>query len=196
MKISIVMITIKKYETIKERIKEALDAALLDNQFILIENENGGVAENRNKGMCQAENDYIIFIDDDLYEYPKGWDKMLIEKVDKNTIVGPRLLNMDGGIQDTISKCNNLEENYINVDYIPGACMALKKNNIYFDEGYKKWGCEDPDFILEQKKYNKNYKVLLCNDVKIKHMNEMKNMKMYDIENKNRFAKKWGFLIQ
>lgn len=197
--ISICLITIRGREQIEDRIQEACDNALGDFQFILISNPNGGVAENRNSGLKKAKGDVIIFIDDDLYGYPKGWNKIFSDKLKEDLnclMVGPRLLNRDGSLQNTISKCPNNQDDWIKVPYLPGACMCYRKNNLLFDEQYRAWGMEDPDIELQMKKIKPNGYFLLCNKIKLIHYNEMKNMKLHDIENKQKFIRKWGFIVE
>ncbi len=197
--ISICMITIKTREEVEDRIQEACNNATSDFQFVFVSNKDGGVAENRNVALRKATGDYIIYIDDDLYEYPKGWDTALLNVLQTNKyclMVGPRLLNMDGSLQKTISRCSDIESNLVRVPYLPGACMCYKKNGIFFDERFKRWGCEDPDFELEMKKENPNGYFTLCNIVKLKHKNEMKNINLFGIKNKELFRQKWGFLVE
>lgn len=197
--ISICLITIKTIPEIEGRIEELNKHTSGDYELILIQNPNGGVAENRNKALQQSKGDIIIFVDDDLYGYFNGWMDILIEKLkeDKNILmVGPRLLNSDGHTQKTISKNDDVVTDYIRVDFIPGACMAYRKNNLLFNEQYKNWGMEDVEFQIELKKQNPNGKILLCNQVKLFHINEMKRHLDFGIQNKELFKRKWGFLIE
>lgn len=197
--ISICLITIKSEDDIKDRLEEIKKQTVLPHDFIFVSNPKGGVAENRNICLRKNKNDYIIFIDDDLYDYPLGWDCILIEKLksDNNILmIAPRLFNMDGSIQNTVSKCPDVTTSYIKVDYLPGACFAYKKNDIFFNEKYKMWGVEDIEFELIMKQKNKSGYFLLCNEVKIKHKNEMKREKEFGLYNKELFKKTWGFLIE
>lgn len=191
------MPTIKQLAEVQDRIDEIKRTATGDYEVIIHSSEGGGVAENRNACLKVAKGEYIIFVDDDLYEYPLGWNEALVgalQSVQGVIMVGPRLLNMDGGVQSTNSQNSNTGPNFVPVRVIPGACMAYRKNDLVFDEGYKKWGWEDPDFQLQLKKKTPG-NVIICNTVKIKHKNEVKNMYAHFDENKKRFISKWGLLL-
>jgi glycosyltransferase involved in cell wall biosynthesis len=192
------MLTVKARADVQDRIDEALGQATGDYEFIFISNPDGGVAENRNACLRQAKGSHIIFIDDDLYGYPIGWNDILVEILNDPNIlmVGPRLINADGTVQNTISKTDDVISEYIPVGYIAGACMAYRKNDMIFNEEYKGWGMEDVEFELELKNNNPNGKILLCNLVKLIHKNEMKNESIYGAKNKIKFIKKWGFIVE
>ena len=192
------MITIKAEEAVKDRAGEATSTATGDFEFILHVNPDGGVSENRNACLRKAKGDTIIFIDDDLYEYPKGWNETLTTVLKSHSVLmaGPRLLNRDNSIQATVSKSSNVTDSYIEVDYIPGACMAYRKNGLLFNEEYKGWGMEDIQFQLELKKLNPAGCIYLCNNVKMVHANEMKNEPKNGKRNKELFRKKWGFVVE
>lgn len=188
--LSICMPTVKPIEEIQDRINEIERATVHKHEIIIESNPDGGVALNRNKCLIKSNGYYIIFVDDDLYGYPKGWDKTLIDQLKENediVIIGPRLLNMDGTIQHTNSRCDNINDDFVEVDMIPGACMAYVKNYLFFDERYKRWGYEDPDFILTMIKSGFGKKIVLANKVKLRHKNEFKHMNDYLHENKTLF---------
>jgi glycosyltransferase involved in cell wall biosynthesis len=197
--VSICMITIKTKEEMQKNIDDALNNAISNHEFIFVSNPDGGVAENRNKCLAQAKGNYVIFVDDDLFNYPHGWDEQLLHKLyeDKNVLMtGPRLLNTDNTFQKTVSHCDDIETDYVKVDYLPGACMVYRRDGIQFNEEYTGWGMEDIEFELMLKKINPSGHFLLCNKVKINHVNEMKNEPNHGSENKRKFYKKWGFMVE
>lgn len=197
--ISICLLTIKAPEQVKDRIDEIKKQSTGDYELIFVSNPNGGVAENRNACLRQAKGNIIIFCDDDLYGYPLGWNEILVNKLSEDSnclMVGPRLLNQDGSIQNTISKCRDMNSDFVKVPYLPGACFVYRKNNLLFNEIYRGWGMEDVEFQLELKKINPNGYFLLTNKLQLKHINEMKREKEFGLQNKELFRKRYGFLIE
>lgn len=197
--VSVCMPTVKSLEEVQDRIDEIEENTVYTHEIIVESNPDSGVALNRNKCLIRSHGLYIIFVDDDLYGYFKGWDKILIDKLREDrsvAIIGPRLLNMNGMIQHTNSKCGNIEDDFIEVEMIPGACMAYTKNYLFFDERYKRWGYEDPDFILRMIREGLGRKILLTNKVKLRHKNEFKHMDDYLHENKTLFVSRYNRLYE
>jgi len=196
--ISICMITIKPDTEVQDRIDEALSNARGDYEFILVSNPSGGVAKNRNDCLRQCKGDFVIFIDDDLYGFPESWDETMIRRLRDPSVLmmGARLLNIDGSIQNTVSKSSNVVDDYVPVEYVPGACMAYRKNDLIFNEEYHGWGMEDIEFTMKLKQANPAGRVYLTNLVRLKHKNEMKREPEFGKRNKELFRRKWGFVIE
>ncbi|MDD5589104.1 MAG: glycosyltransferase family A protein [Candidatus Nanoarchaeia archaeon] len=196
---SICFLTIKTPEQVKDRIEEIKRQSTGDYELVFVSNPNGGVAQNRNECLRKAKGEIIIFCDDDLYEYPMGWNTILVNKLleDPNCLmIGPRLLNVNNSPQTTVSHCDNIKDSFIKVNWLPGACMVYKRNNILFNEMYKFWSPEDIEFQIDLKRNNPNGYFLLCNTVTMKHINEMKRASETGIQGKELFRQRHGFLIE
>ena len=193
---SICMLTIKTKEEVQERIDDAVEHATGNFEFIFVSNPDGGVAENRNACLKKTKGDFICFIDDDLYNFPQGWNEILLDMFlssEDILLVGPRLLNMGNVVQHTNSHApDDLDVDCIEVEMLPFQCIVYKKNDLFFDEEYKKWGYVDADFVCRLKEKNENKKLLLCNKVLLNHKNESKHMMDNLEENKARFLNRWG----
>jgi len=75
---------------------------------------------------------------------------------------------------------------------LPTTLIAFRNNHIRFDEMFIGSGFEDNDFCRQFGREYPNGKFVICNRVKVIHLNEMKNQKgRYWEVNKNYFLKKW-----
>ena len=141
---------------------------------------------NRNIGLDRASSEFIIMCDDDTKDYPIGWDKDLIDILEKTngSMVGARLLNPDGRMQNTAYGNFELEFPYVQVRTMITAVCAFRSTKLRFDENYVGSGYEDTDFCRQL-----GGKFFVVNTVVVTHRNEHK--KPNDVKNAAYYTEKW-----
>ncbi len=192
---SIIIPTLLNREDLSELINNVKEATVGKYELI-VTSQQVSAACNRNIGLEKAKYPIIIMIDDDIRSLPKGWNITLAEPVveDKDGVVmtSARLLDKNGrpGMMTEFSADMNTP--YVEMAYLPSACIAFRKDDTRFDEGYIGSGFEDTDFCMQLKRQYPNKKFLLNNKVKVVHLNERKNQVGSNwIRNQNFFAQKW-----
>jgi GT2 family glycosyltransferase len=133
-------------------------------------------AKNRNFALSWASSDIIIFLDDDITGFYKGWLTDLIEPMsDPNIMVlGARLTNPEGKSQ--MGANSSAEPVYpANDNRVTTAVIAIRKNDIRFDENFIGSGYEDTDYCQQIKEKHGLSKIWINNNCKLIHINEMKN---------------------
>ena len=185
MTISVIIPTIRKEEEIAGLIDEIKDTATHMTELIIASGD-GSAAQNRNIGLDKASSEFIIMCDDDTKDYTPGWDKGLIDILEKTngSMVGARLLNTDGGIQATNYSCYELEFPYVQVRTMITAVCAFRSTKLRFDENFVGSGYEDTDFCRQL-----GGKFFVANTVVVTHRNEHK--KPNDVKNSAYYARKW-----
>jgi len=164
--------------------------------------QKASAAINRNYGLDNSNNDFVIMIDDDIRALPYGWNEEMIRLLIENPkikVVSSRLMTEDGKPGINMGNNYDLSKDVVEVEsgYIPTACIAFKKEkDIRFDEAYIGSGFEDTDFMNQMmKKYPESAHVI-NNTVKLIHMNEMKEQHGDNWEkNKAYFTMKWKNFI-
>ena len=169
---------------------------------------------NRNACLEKSKGEYVIFNDDDIRGYKKGWAHELIlplQNDDNIKIISARLMNVDGtpgtmiSYRSYINECK--EDLWINPHILlPAACIAFTRNtwlsvrenpdvpdNIPFDIAYPKAVAEDSDFIMAIQKTFPDMKTAVNKKVKICHLNsEVWRSPDFDwTKNHQRFKDKW-----
>lgn len=195
--INIIIATYKSAEEINPLVQEIQRETHSDYRLILT-CQKDSAAVNRNYGLDRAESEIVIMIDDDTFGYKCDWEKNLIEPLkDINILaVSARLMGKTFRGQVDYTKpglvtCQNYDINkpVVEVKYIPTTCVAFRKTDLRFHEGFKGSGFEDTYFFWQLQKRNINGKLVIYNEVKIKHKNEKKNQIEYWIENTNLWNK-------
>ena len=191
MKISIIIPTIKIEKEIVGLISEIKGSVVHELELIIASGKRS-VAVNRNIGMERAKGEFIIMCDDDVQDFPYGWDRDLIDalKQTKASMVGARLLNLNGTLQETNYRNFDLSKDFIEVETMITACCAFRNTALRFDENYIGWGWEDSDFCKQL-----GGKFFVINTVKVMHRNEEKNplgSKKQVAKNRIYFLRKWG----
>lgn len=185
-KVSIIIPTIKTEREIANLISEIKNTVAYDLNLIIVSG-NRSTAKNRNIGLERAKNEFIIMCDDDVEGFLYGWDRKLIDalKHTKASMVGARLLNPDGTLQETNYKNFDLSEDFVEVKTMITACCAFRNTALRFDESYMGSGYEDTDFCRQLEG-----KFFVANRIKIIHRNESKNM--FNKRNRKYFREKWA----
>jgi len=162
----------------------------------------GSAAENRNRCIVVAQElkvKYVVMVDDDIGALYDGWYQDLIKPlVDgvggaKVVISSARLINADGSF-GAMMFCGDAKDEYSEVPRVPTACIAfrLEDATMGFYEGYKGSGFEDDEFCAAVVERNPGTKIVVCQNVRIVHQNEMKNQhgKFFE-HNKALFESRW-----
>jgi len=168
---------------------------------LIVTSQKGSAAVNRNYGLKKAKSTTIIMVDDDVKDFPYGWNEELVRplmEMENVVLVSARLLSSDGKtLGMTMSSNYNVKDDVVIIEngYSPTACIAFLMNDILFDENFVGSGWEDTSFNNDMMiKYPKGLHVI-NNLVKVVHINEMKNQHGENWEkNKVYYESKWkGF---
>ena len=159
---------------------------------------DASAAINRNTALERATSDILIMMDDDMTGFYDGWAQELIKPmVDDESVVmvSARLMKRDGITPNhAMGAMDKPTTGLVEVVLAPTACIAIRNDGIRFDENFIGSGWEDTDYIYQLKKKYPNGKIILNNNVKLIHINEMKNQHTagnYEM-NRNYFNQKWG----
>ena len=194
MKVSIIITTVKTEEEIEGLIAEIKETVYYELDLIVISGIRV-VSVNTNMGLDKAKGEFIIICDDDTEGYQKGWDKVLLDALEKlesegATIVGARLLNLDGTLHKVNYRNYDLSVEYSQTRTMITPCCAFRNTKLRFDENYKGWGWNDTDWCKQL-----GGKSFVVNTVRVIHRNEAKNplgSRRQIIANRERFRAKWG----
>ena len=173
---------------------------------------------NCNKAAALAKGKYIVFLNNDT-QVQDNWLKPmvdLLEKDEKNGMVGAKLLYPDGSLQEAGgivwkdasawnygNKMNPDEPEFTYVketDYVSGAAIMIRadlwKEIGGFDERFCPSYYEDTDLAFEVRK--RGFKVLLQPLSKVVHFegisngtDETQGLKSYQVINRDKFLNKW-----
>ncbi len=143
----------------------------------------GSASVNRNFCLEYARSPLVVMLDDDVSGFFPGWESKLIEPllaVDDICMVGARLMNADGTVQQTCCGTMALEPNWITIlpqrDHVmASAAIAFRSIGLRFDEGLIGSGFEDGDFCLQYVDLGKGYTFAVNNECQLVHGNEMKH---------------------
>jgi glycosyltransferase involved in cell wall biosynthesis len=178
----------------------------IDGDRIIYSCYDKSAAFNRNYCLNLARSGIVVMIDDDISGFLPGWSEKLIEPLLKCRdiiYVSARLMNNEGLAQHLVGYfgtpqrvmgfSDNLISPIVPVNTAPSAAVAFRNDGTRFDEAYVGSGWEDTDFVRQLKVKYPGGKVVINNEVKLIHANEMKNQlgENYKI-NKEYFIKKWG----
>ena len=193
MKVSIVIPTVKTEAEIAGLISEIENTVAYELDLIVVSGMRS-VSVNRNIGMEKAKGEFVIMCDDDTEGYPPGWDKDLIDVLEKlepegATIVGARLMNLDGTLHKVNYRNYDMSVEYSQTRTMITACCAFRNTKLRYDENYIGWGWEDTDWCRQL-----GGKSFVVNTVKVIHRNEWKNpigTKAQEARNREYYKKKW-----
>ncbi|MEZ3435946.1 MAG: glycosyltransferase [Lachnospiraceae bacterium] len=185
--------------------------------------ENLLFLRNCNHAAQYARGKYILFLNNDT-QVRFNWLLPLVQVLEKGEevgLVGSKLLNLDGSIQDAGgivwedgSACNfgrgresdDFECNYVReVDYVTGASMMIRADLWHeiggFDKRYSPAYCEDSDLAFEVRKHNK--KVLYQPMSEVVHFEGISNgkeintgVKAYQRVNTYKLGRKWKTVLE
>lgn len=148
-------------------------------------------AKNRNLGLEWANSsDLRIMLDDDITGLPYGWVRDLIHVLvddPKCVMVSPQLLNPDrtwatymmGRSQDRTAGLSVVEG-----PHLLTACIAIRRDELRFDEGFLGSGFEDNDYCNQQNVKYPGCVRKINHDVQVIHRNEMKQQREHWDHNK------------
>jgi len=214
MKISILIPTIKPESEIQNQvdaIHESMKGCPAEYE-VIVQSAMLSAAINRNKLLEKSTGNYIIFVDDDIENYLKGWALELVKPLnDTIRIISAKLMNADGTPGTMISFRKKIDNSNVWLSddcLLPTACMAMKREtwmavrdsvivpeNIPFDENYIRANAEDSDICMAVKKVFPDMKVAVNNLVKVTHRNNevWRTDNPEDWKQNHRlFRKKWG----
>jgi len=195
-KIDIIIPSCKHLSEVQNQVNDVALTRVSEGQIIFT-GIDGSASENRNEGLARATSDIVIMMDDDMTGFYWGWDIDLVRALltDENVIISSaRLMNKNGKCAYTMVENYDLNVDLIASTKIPTACIAFRKSELRFDEGFIGSGFEDDDFCRQMlEKYGHDKYFVTDNRCKLTHLNEAKNQGgFYWNTNKAYFQKKWG----
>ena len=184
-KVSIIIPTIRTEEEIASLISEIKNSVAYELDLIVASGDRSA-AKNRNIGLDSAKGEFVIMCDDDVEGFSRGWDRDLIDALEQTgaSMVGARLLKLDGALQRTNYGNFDLSKDFIEVRTMITACCAFRNTELRFDENYIGSGFEDTDFCRQL-----GGKFFVANKAKVIHRNEHKNPSR--TQNSKYFRSKW-----
>ena len=153
---------------------------------------------NRNDCLNSVSSDIVIMLDDDMTGFFTNWDKILIEPllVDSDIyLVSARLMDKNGSPGAMMHNNNNYAPGWYppKAKFVPTSCIAFRRSEIRFDEMYVGSGWEDTDWCRQLDLKFPLGKVVINNNCRLTHLNEMKNQHGENWEkNKTYYTSKWG----
>jgi hypothetical protein len=192
--IEIIIPTIKKASDLVDLLAEIHNKCVLEHKIIVSSNERC-VAYNSNRGLDQVNGEFVLKIDDDVFDFTYGFDKILIDTLIHNSdiqIVSARILNVDGTPQNTCSQNLELTPSlvYPSTLLVPFCLVAFRNDGTRFDENYQGSSFDDTDFNFQLREKYPNFKVVINNDATAKHKLESKVCRFG--VNEEYFNKKWS----
>ena len=155
-------------------------------------------ARNRNLGLDLATSELRIMMDDDITGLPDGWAAALAQVLKDHPncmMVSPQLLNPDGGFATYMMGCTSPKAKGLSIvtgPHLLTACIAIRKDELRFDENFKFSGWEDNDYSEQQNTEYPHGIRMIQHDVQVIHLNEMKGQREAWAYNKAYFHQKWG----
>jgi hypothetical protein len=191
-KIDIVIPTLKKTYEIKPLIDSIL--SVTGDCNVVASCIPVSAAKNRNMLIDMTSSPVFITVDDDITGFFKGWTDILLKpfRNKKVHVVSARLMSDEKQYGIMMNMETDKTSEYARVDFVPGACCALRRNGLRFDEKYIGSGYEDTDYMMQVRKLDESAKILIANRCKLIHLNEMKNQKDTHVFNRAHFVSKWG----
>lgn len=166
--------------------------------------QKASAARNRNIGLEWAKSPIVIMLDDDIGGFFDGWWKMMVKPLEENpdiVMVSARLVKPDRSPGPMMYGGDRTVPLAL-VPRVPTACIAFRNDGLRFDdgslidsldkEGYVGSGFEDDDFCARLAEKYPTGRVVINNEVKLVHFNDMKNQGgKYWERNKAYFDKVW-----
>jgi hypothetical protein len=194
MKPTILIPTCRPIQEIYLRVCECADWSA--GCVILATCRDNSAARNRNLALSLADTDIVIMVDDDISGFHAGWVDMMIAPLqDPNVmLVSARLIKPDGSLAYMTGECYDVSAAVVEVPRreVPTACVAFRMDGTTFDEGYLGSGFEDNDFCMQLKAKYPGGRVIIANECRLIHENEMKNQASRYQQNRAYFNYKWG----
>jgi hypothetical protein len=188
-RMDIIVPSCKPMEYLRPMFAEIERTALMPCDLIGVSGPGHGAAENRNMGLGLSTAPFVIMMDDDIYMLRFGWNVKLVDSLltrPNVSIVSARLMNRDGTPAPMMSSKRDLSGDWEKVEKVPTACVAFRRTIYRFDENFKGSGFEDDAFCLAM-----GPEIIINNQVKVVHLNEMKNQRENWDQNKKYFKEKY-----
>ncbi len=167
---------------------------------------------NRNYGLIQAKSDIVIMVDDDIKGYYPGWADELVKPLEDPAIIMVSARLMDNktkpgvmmdikpdfskpvvDVPDFYSINDTVENTQRVVKAVPSAAIAFRNDGTRFDENYIGAGFEDTHFCFELCCKYPSGRIVINNNCKLIHKNEMKNQLNGQLSvNQAYFRQFWG----
>jgi glycosyltransferase involved in cell wall biosynthesis len=197
--IDIIIPTCKRPQDVKPLAREARVTAGID-VHIIATCEAVSASRNRNIGLDMATSPIRIMMDDDITGLPPGWARELVKVLEDHpecVMVSPQLLRPDGsyGLMMGCQVPNppGTGAQVIGADRLLTACIAIRADDLRFDENFVGSGWEDCDYSHQQNERYPGCTRMVQFDVQVIHKNEMKNQGGENWNaNKRYYREKWG----
>lgn len=202
--IDIMLVTHKRSRDMVTKVKEIIENINPDEPCdLLVTSQIGQSASiNRNWGLNNMKSDIFVMMDDDITGFYPGWLTDLVQPMidDESILISTiRCLNPDGSIGPMMC-CNGIPHDtgihdvkpcsYKKYKRFPTACIAIRKNDVRFDEGFKGSGYEDTCYGNQISQMYPDYRIVINNNCKLIHLNNMANQGGEFFEhNKKRYLK-------
>jgi len=138
-------------------------------------------------------------IDDDISNFPVAWDVTLantLEAMPECVMVSARLMTPRNKPGLMLGHPPQLLEGQlweVPSRELPTACIAIRRNELRFDEEFVGSGWEDTCYCAQLRQRYPDGKFIINSHVKVVHHNEMKNQGGDIFEkNKAHYISKWG----
>ena len=154
-------------------------------------------AINRNLGLDWARAPWLVMVDDDVTDFPDGWNEALcgvLADRPECVMVSARLLRPDGQLGQMLGNPPDRPGDIIEVPRreLPTACIAIRHDGTRFGEQYVGSGWEDTDFAARLRVIYPEGTFLVHCGVRVVHHNEQKEQAGNFYPNKGRYEAVWG----
>lgn len=190
MNYSVVIPTCCDYTKVSAQVNEVMETIFLGTK-IFPTCTQASASQNRNIAHTSVDTKYIISLDDDIEGFFPGWAEKLLEPLESDPeirFVSARLMRPGGKqfahmMHSNFDVSKPLEE----VPKCPTSAYAYRKadlneliffhnpSSVPFDHNFEGSGWEDTALCYDLKKRFPKTKIVVHNDVKLIHRNEMKN---------------------
>ena len=181
LKVDIIIPTCKKLSDITWLIDRVQSTRASRGQLICTCTD-GSAAQNRNRGLDLSNTDIVIMLDDDIADLHDGWDMKLAHPLivfPDYMMVSARIMNRDGltpaRVHGAAKEHNEPGLFQAENNSTLSACIAIMKTELRYDERFRGSGWEDTAYCLALTRHYPTGKIMINNDCRVVHLNEMKN---------------------
>jgi len=155
---------------------------------ILATCHDASASVNRNVGLEWAQSDPRIMLDDDICDFDEGWAVALVRTLEDNpdcVMVSPQLMRpgkreyafMMGLAHPAIGRPKGSGCTRICNPHLLTACIAIRRDELRFCEGFRGSGWEDNFFCDQQNRLYPSCFRLVNHDIQVVHLNAMKGQR-------------------
>jgi hypothetical protein len=156
-------------------------------------------AINRNLALEQCGADLVIMCDDDITNFPAGWDRLLAAPFADEAVemTSARLMAPNGEYGQMLGHPNRgAAEGLTPVpsQELPTACICIRNRGLQFDEGFVGSGWEDTDYSARLRSLYPEGNWLVVEAVRVVHLNEQKHQHAGNTFERNKalYMSQWG----